>query len=141
MVGVACSELIATAPLASVIVDSTKPRYEYSSSVQTPTYNNFQYVRSAEEPKPTIIAARSDLPYYVSPYFAPNYYGSPFIRSTIPTSNIVLKSDYNAFPTTRLLPVPIAGERLLIKAAEPAVIPAAFGKTQLNNLPIQYLNE
>lgn len=38
----------AAAPLAysSVYVDEPKPSYEYSTSVQTPTYNNYAHVRS-----------------------------------------------------------------------------------------------
>lgn len=127
--------------MSSVVVDEVKPRYEYSSSVQTPQYNNFNYVRSggdiertvisaplvaAVKPEPTIIAARSDLPYYAAPYYTSNYVGSPFIRTVIPESNIVYKSDYpTVLPTTRLQPVAL-GERYVIKAAEPAVIPAAF---------------
>lgn len=130
MVGAACSELIVSSPLGyrSIVVDS-KPRYEYSSSVNTPTYNNFNYVRSAEdvertvvhEPiieKPTIIAARSELPYY-SPY----YFGSPFVRSFVPSTGIVYK---DALPATRLLPI---GERFLIKSVEPEVVPAKFVST------------
>lgn len=137
MVGAAFSELIATSPLglSPVIVDSTKPSYEYGSSVQTPSYNNYAYVRSGEplvrapivaavEPKPTLIAARSDLPYYASQFYPTNYIGAPFLRTAIPTSNFVYKSDFGAWPTTRLVPAPI-GERLLIKTAEPVVVPAA----------------
>lgn len=133
MVGAAYSELIATSPFAyrSIVVDS-KPRYEYSSSVNTPTYNNFNYVRSAEdiertvvhEPlieKPTIIAARSDFPYYTSPY----YFGAPLVRSIVPASGLVYK-DALPLPATRLLPI---GERFLIKSAEPAVLPAKFVST------------
>lgn len=137
MCGAVFGEGFIAAPLglSSVVVDS-KPRYEYSSAVNTPTYNNFNYVRSADEiartvvtapvvaavePKPAIIA-RSDLPYYTSPYFAPSYYGSPFIR-TIPSSNIVLKSDLGLLPTTRLAPLGL-GEGYVIKAAEPAILPA-----------------
>lgn len=156
MVGAAFSELIAAPPLglSSVVVESTKPRYEYSSSVQTPSYNNFAYVRSGDniartvvaapvvagvEPKPTLIAARSDLPYYPSPYYASPYYaspylaspylasnyiGSPYIRSAaIPTSNIVYRSDLGPWSSTRLLPL---GERFVVRAAEPAVLPAAI---------------
>lgn len=40
--------ILAQAPLAysSLIVDEPKPSYEYSTSVQTPTYNNYAHVRS-----------------------------------------------------------------------------------------------
>lgn len=39
---------LASAPLAysSLIVDEPKPSYEYSTSVQTPSYNNYAHVRS-----------------------------------------------------------------------------------------------
>lgn len=38
--------LLAPAAFSSVIVDQPKPSYEYSTQVQTPTYNNYAYVRS-----------------------------------------------------------------------------------------------
>lgn len=40
-----------SAPLAysSVFVDEPKPSYEYSTSVQTPSYNNYAHVRSGGE--------------------------------------------------------------------------------------------
>lgn len=38
--------LLAPAAYSSVIVDQPKPGYEYSTQVQTPTYNNYAYVRS-----------------------------------------------------------------------------------------------
>lgn len=50
MIGVAYAgeAILAQAPLAysSLIVDEPKPSYEYSTSVQTPTYNNYAHVRS-----------------------------------------------------------------------------------------------
>lgn len=50
LIGVAYAgdALLASAPLAysSLIVDEPKPSYEYSTSVQTPTYNNYAHVRS-----------------------------------------------------------------------------------------------
>lgn len=50
MVGVAYAgeAFLATAPLAysSFVVDEPKPSYEYSTQVQTPTYNNYAHVRS-----------------------------------------------------------------------------------------------
>lgn len=50
MIGVtyAGEAFLAPAPLAysSFIVDEPKPSYEYSTSVQTPTYNNYAHVRS-----------------------------------------------------------------------------------------------
>lgn len=43
--------ILAPAPLAysSVFVDEPKPSYEYSTSVQTPNYNNYAHVRSGPE--------------------------------------------------------------------------------------------
>lgn len=38
--------LLAPAAYSSLIVDQPKPSYEYSTQVQTPTYNNYAYVRS-----------------------------------------------------------------------------------------------
>lgn len=38
--------LLAPAAYSSLIVDQPKPGYEYSTQVQTPTYNNYAYVRS-----------------------------------------------------------------------------------------------
>lgn len=71
------STLIAEAPLAysSLVYDSPKSSYEYGSSVQTPTYNNYAFVRSGDyerrfinvpatqqyaiaEQQPAVIAAR-----------------------------------------------------------------------------------
>lgn len=43
--------ILAPAPLAysSFFVDEPKPTYEYSTSVQTPNYNNYAHVRSGAE--------------------------------------------------------------------------------------------
>lgn len=53
MIGVAYAgeAILAPAPLAysSLIVDEPKPGYEYSTSVNTPTYNNYAHVRSGGE--------------------------------------------------------------------------------------------
>lgn len=53
MIGVsfASEAFFAPAPLAysSFYVDEPKPSYEYSTSVQTPTYNNYAHVRSGPE--------------------------------------------------------------------------------------------
>lgn len=50
MIGVtyAGEAILAPAPIgySSVIVDEPKPSYEYSTSVNTPTYNNYAHVRS-----------------------------------------------------------------------------------------------
>lgn len=50
MIGVAYASeaILAPASLAysSLIVDEPKPSYEYSTSVQTPTYKNYAHVRS-----------------------------------------------------------------------------------------------
>lgn len=49
MIGVACAQtILAPAPLgySSYVFDEPKPAYEYSTSVQTPTYNNYAHVRS-----------------------------------------------------------------------------------------------
>lgn len=49
MIGVACAQtILAPAPYAysSYVYDEPKPSYEYSTSVQTPTYNNYAHVRS-----------------------------------------------------------------------------------------------
>lgn len=50
------------------------PGYEYSSAVQTPTYNNYNYVRSGAD-----LAAAVVSPYAYAPYFAP-YAGLPTTR-------------------------------------------------------------
>lgn len=48
MIGVAYAgeAILAPAAYSSFIVDQPKPGYEYSTQVQTPTYNNYAYVRS-----------------------------------------------------------------------------------------------
>lgn len=49
MIGVACAQtILAPAPYAysSYVYDEPKPSYEYSTSVQTPNYNNYAHVRS-----------------------------------------------------------------------------------------------
>lgn len=42
----AAPAILAPAAYSSLIVDQPKPSYEYSTQVQTPTYNNYAYVRS-----------------------------------------------------------------------------------------------
>lgn len=50
MIGAAFgSQIIAPLAYSSFAYGSPKPAYEYSSSVQTPTYNNYAYVRSGAE--------------------------------------------------------------------------------------------
>lgn len=60
MIGVACAQtILAPAPItySSYVYDEPKPSYEYSTSVQTPTYNNYAHVRSGNLFERRILAA------------------------------------------------------------------------------------
>lgn len=79
MIGVAYASeaYLAAAPLAysSLIVDEPKPSYEYSTSVQTPTYNNYAHVRSGG-------SLERKFYNYASPFAAP--IGAPVIAAAEP---------------------------------------------------------
>lgn len=115
--------LLTTAPLgySSVVVDNPKPRYEYSSSVQTPTYNNFAHVRSGNEfernvyniPAPIVAAPQliRSAPFYTNDfrslpatyYVQRNYAPTIALRTSIPAplpTNIAVKPEFTDFRRT-----------------------------------------
>lgn len=73
MIGVACAQtILAPAPYAysSYVYDEPKPSYEYSTSVQTPTYNNYAHVRSGGLFERKIFAAPLGTPVVAAPVVA-----------------------------------------------------------------------
>lgn len=118
-------EFLAPLPLgySSLIVDQPKPSYEYSTSVNTPTYNNFAHVRSGGSierkiynfPAAQLIAAEPILPAskFISPlpvvktasnYVATNYEIKPFTTNFEVKPVTQFRSE--GLVTTKLAPLP-----------------------------------
>lgn len=70
--------LLAPAAYSSLIVDQPKPSYEYSTQVQTPTYNNYAYVRSGGNFERKIY----------------NFAAAPVVAATTPVEPIIAEAKF-----------------------------------------------
>lgn len=84
MIGVSIAgeaAVFADAPIgySSFYTDELKPSYEYSTSVQTPSYNNFAHVRSGGEIERKYY---NTFPQYAAAYAAPVIAAQPIVAET-----------------------------------------------------------
>lgn len=128
----ASDAIIAPAPIAysSFYTDELKPGYEYSTAVNTPTYNNYAHVRSGGEVERKFY----NFPQYAAPFFAES--AEPFFAETrflqpapVLKSNLAIaaRADVVAAAPVAVAPVPaIAAAAPAVPAPATKLVPFAF---------------